>query len=252
MVLYFIGLGLENEKDITVKGLDAVKKSDYVFLENYTSILQVSVKKLEEFYGKKIILADRNIVENNADEILDKAKGKNVSFLVVGDIFGATTHVDLWMRAKEKNIECKFIHNASVINVVGSVGLELYKFGKTTSIVFPEENYNPKTAYDVIKMNKKNDLHTLCLLDIKSKDNKFMSVSEALKLLLEKEKELKENVINDNTKVIGCARLGCKDKKIKYAEVKDLIKEDFGNPPQCIIVPGKLHFMEEESLKNWG
>jgi len=251
MVLYFIGLGLENENDITVKGLDAIKKSDYVFLENYTSILQVSVKKLEEFYGKKIILADRNIVESNADEILDKAKGKNVSFLVVGDIFGATTHTDLWMRAKEKNIECEFIHNTSVINVVGSVGLELYKFGKTTSIVFPEKNYNPKTAYDVIKMNKKNNLHTLCLLDIKSKDNKFMSVSEGLKLLLEKEKELKENVINDNTKVIGCARLGCKDKKIKYAEVKDLIKEDFGNPPHCIIVPGELHFMEEEALKNW-
>ncbi|MBN1376848.1 diphthine synthase [Candidatus Woesearchaeota archaeon] len=251
MVLYFIGLGLEDEKDITVKGLYAVKKSDYVFLENYTSLLQVPVEKLEEFYGKKIIGADRNLVENNADEILDKAKDKNVSFLVVGDIFGATTHTDLWLRAKEKNIECRFIHNASVINVAGSVGLELYKFGKTTSIVFPEKNYNPKTAYDVIKMNKKNGLHTLCLLDIKSKDNKFMSVKEGLNLLLEKENELGKKLINGDTKVIGCARLGCKDKKIKYSVVKDLLKEDFGKPPHCIIVPGELHFIEEEALKNW-
>ena len=45
-MLYFIGLGLGNEKDITVRGLVAVKSCEKVFLENYTSVLGVEPKKL--------------------------------------------------------------------------------------------------------------------------------------------------------------------------------------------------------------
>jgi len=70
MVLYLIGLGLGNEKDITVRGLEAVKSCSYVFLEAYTSILGVNKDKLEEFYGKKVIEADRTKVEQEADTIL--------------------------------------------------------------------------------------------------------------------------------------------------------------------------------------
>jgi diphthine synthase len=33
MVLYLIGLGLCNEKDITVKGLEYIKQSDYIYLD---------------------------------------------------------------------------------------------------------------------------------------------------------------------------------------------------------------------------
>ncbi len=69
MALYMIGIGLNDEKDISVKGLEMVKKSTKVFLERYTSILQVPVSKLEEFYGCEIILADREMVEKNSDEI---------------------------------------------------------------------------------------------------------------------------------------------------------------------------------------
>ena len=35
MTLYFIGIGLADEKDITVKGLEAVKSCDKIFLESY-------------------------------------------------------------------------------------------------------------------------------------------------------------------------------------------------------------------------
>ncbi len=34
MVLYMIGIGLNDPKDITVKGLEAVKKCDAVYLES--------------------------------------------------------------------------------------------------------------------------------------------------------------------------------------------------------------------------
>ena len=50
MVLYLIGLGLYGEKDITVRGLEIVKSSDYVYMEYYTSILGIGVEKLSAFY----------------------------------------------------------------------------------------------------------------------------------------------------------------------------------------------------------
>lgn len=46
MVLYVIGLGLGDEKDITVRGLEAVRGSSKVVLEHYTSILGVDKAKL--------------------------------------------------------------------------------------------------------------------------------------------------------------------------------------------------------------
>jgi len=60
---YIIGLGLGDEKDISVKGLEIVKKCDEVYLEYYTSILGIQNSKLEDFYGRKIIEADREMCE---------------------------------------------------------------------------------------------------------------------------------------------------------------------------------------------
>jgi len=45
-MLYLIGLGLSDETDITVKGLEIVKKAARVYLEAYTSILLVDVSIL--------------------------------------------------------------------------------------------------------------------------------------------------------------------------------------------------------------
>jgi diphthamide biosynthesis methyltransferase len=45
-MLYLIGLGLADEKDITVKGLEIVKRAERVYLEAYTSILHCGKDKL--------------------------------------------------------------------------------------------------------------------------------------------------------------------------------------------------------------
>jgi diphthine synthase len=250
MTLYIIGIGLNDEKDITVKGLEIVRKADFVYLENYTSRLSCSVKDLEKYYKKKIIEADRDLVENRSDELLAKAKSKKVALLIIGDVFSATTHTDLMLRAKEKKIKVEVVNNASILTAVGMVGLELYKYGKTTSMPYFEESFRAETPYNVIKENQKLGLHTLVLLDIKTDENRFMTVNEALSQLLEIEKKRKENVFTEKTKVIGCARLGG-DNKIRYGSVTKLLKEDFGKPLHCLIIPGKLHFLEEEALKQY-
>lgn len=42
----------------------------------------------EDYYGKELIVADRDLVEQGADEILKDADVSDVAFLVVGDPFG--------------------------------------------------------------------------------------------------------------------------------------------------------------------
>lgn len=65
-MLYFIGLGLADVDDITVKGLRILKNCQEVYLETYTTILQVDQKTLEEHLGIQIIPADRELVELSA------------------------------------------------------------------------------------------------------------------------------------------------------------------------------------------
>ncbi len=252
MVLYFIGIGLFDEKDISLKGLEVLKKCEKIYLDNYTSKLGVPIYKLEQLYGKRIILADRELVEKNAEHtILEDAKDKQVAFLVVGDVFSATTHVDLLIRAKELGIKTGFVHNASIFSAVSVSGLQLYKFGKTTSIPFPAKGFEPATPYDVIKENKKQGLHTIVLLDLDPKSNKFMTIKQAIDYLLNIESKKRQNVFTENTLVVGCARLGSDKPIVKVGKAKQISEQEFGKPLHCLIVPGKLHFIEEKALHFW-
>jgi diphthine synthase len=106
------------------------------------------------------------MVESECDKILEGADKINVAFLVVGDPFGATTHSDLCIRAKELNIDVQCIHNASIMNAVGACGLQLYNFGQAVSIVFFTENWRPDSFYPRIQANRQAGMHTLCLLGI--------------------------------------------------------------------------------------
>lgn len=92
-MLYLVGLGLADERDITVKGLDIVKNAERVYLEAYTAILLVDTQKLQDFYGRPVIVADREMVESSSDEILAGADSKDIAFLVVGDPFGYVSSV---------------------------------------------------------------------------------------------------------------------------------------------------------------
>ena len=249
MSLHFIGLGLNNEKDITINGLETIKKCDAVYLENYTSVINCKKEDLEKLYNKKIILAGRDLVESDDNEILKCAKNKNTAFLVFGDPLAATTHIDLFLRAKKEGIACSVLHNASIITAVGITGLQIYKFGKTTSI--PLENENVETPYDVLKDNLSLGLHTLFLLDLDLGEEKFISVNDALRYLLRTEIKRNEKIFSEKIFCIGCARIGSENQLIKYASAKVLLKQNFGKSPHCLIVPGKLHFMEEEALKLW-
>ncbi|XP_074612357.1 diphthine methyl ester synthase-like [Acropora palmata] len=267
-MLYLVGLGLGDAKDITVKGLEIVRNADVVFLEAYTSILCVGQQVLEEFYGCQIKLADRETVEQNSDLILENAKDKDVAFLVVGDPFGATTHTDLVLRAHQLNIPYQVIHNASIMNAVGCCGLQLYNFGETVSIVLWTDSWKPDSFYDKIASNRKQGLHTLCLLDIKVKEQsvenmmrgrkiyeppRYMSVNEAVRQLLDviKTRDFKEEspAYTESSIAVGLARVGSANQRIVCGSMKELLSHDLGPPLHSLVIPGHLHFIEKDMLK---
>jgi diphthine synthase len=257
-----IGIGLGDEKDITIRGLEAIKESEYIYFENYTSKTK-AIQGLEALTKKEFIPANRELVEMKAEEILNKAKKNKVSFLVIGDVFGATTHTDLYLRAKKENILVKIINNTSIINAVGNTGLELYRFGQVTSIVFDDAGWMPNTPYNVIKQNKERGLHTLCLLDIKTAEpsiedlkkgiNKpqpprYMTIKQAITILEKLEEKNKEKVITPKTYAIGVARIGNENEQIIFGQINEIKEKDFKEPLHSLIIPGKIHDIEMEML----
>jgi diphthine synthase len=52
----------------------------------------------------------------------------------------ATTHTDLQLRAHERGIPVKVVHNASVMNAVGACGLQLYRFGEVRLWIVERKN----------------------------------------------------------------------------------------------------------------
>ena len=252
MTLYFIGLGLNDEKDISIKGLEIIKKCNKIYIDIYTGKLNASKSALETLYGKEVIYADRELVESKAEEtILKDAKDKNVAMLVVGDPMAATTHIDLRLRAHELGIKTYVFSNASVVSAVSKIGLQIYKFGKIISIPYPHNDQILDSVYSGLEQNIKSGLHTLFLLDVKADENKYMSVREAIKILLDLEKIKKKKIFTEKTVCVGCARLNSDSEIIKAGSAKKLIKAKFGSPVHCLIVPAKMHFLEEDALKMW-
>ncbi|MDD1758295.1 MAG: diphthine synthase, partial [Methanotrichaceae archaeon] len=65
-MLFFVGLGLHDQRDISVKGLETVRRADRVYAEFYTSrLVGASMQDLEGIYGKKVNVLSRNEVEVN-------------------------------------------------------------------------------------------------------------------------------------------------------------------------------------------
>jgi len=238
-MLKLIGLGLWSEKNLTLEGLEEAKQCDVIYLEEYTSkLFGTSKEKLEKLIGKKIQIVPRQAVESG--EILNYAISNDVALLVGGDPMCATTHSDLILQSKEKKIKTKIIHSTSIYSAIGETGLQIYKFGRSGSVVSWKENFKPTSFFEVYKENKKLGLHTLYFLDIDG--NKYMTISEALEIL-------EKCGLKKDEKVVGVARLGSEDQILKYGSVKELKEFDFGKPLHILIIPGKLHEKEKEFLE---
>jgi len=236
-MLYLIGLGLNDENDLTLKAIEIAKKCD-CFIELYTSVWKGSLENLKELIRKDIKVLNRKDLEENLELFIEKAKNSDIALFVPGDPLAATTHMDIVYDAKIKKIPVRIIHNASIFSAIGEVGLQLYKYGKTATIPL---NGKLKNVKDTIRTNKKLGLHTLLLLDVDRENNIFMKISDALNMLL------KNKIIKETDQLIAFSNAGG-DSKIYYDSVKGLKARLIDNPA-VLIIPGKLHFREKDFLE---
>jgi diphthine synthase len=249
--LLFVGLGLYDEKDVSLRGLEEIKEADAVFAELYTSLMPgLSIQKLEELVGKRVsVVSRRALEEEDGQLILRQAEAGKAALLVPGDPLIATTHLDLRIRAERQGIKTRVVHGASIVSaVIGLSGLQNYKYGRSVTIPFSAEGFTSETPYSVIMENRKMGLHTLCFLDIKAEEKRYMTVSDGLEALSAIEKQKRKQVITRDTLVIGIARAGSREPTVKADYVEEAMKQNFGAPPHILVFPGKLHFMEAEAL----
>jgi len=202
-------------------------------------------------------------------DLMKEADTEDISFLVVGDPLGATTHTDLILRAVEKEIPYFVVHNASIMNAIGCCGLQLYNYGETISIVFWTDDWQPESFYDKILVNRERGMHTLCLLDIKMKEQtienlmkgrpiyeppRFLSASQAAQQLLdivERREDAKKTDadLTAESVCVAVSRVGAEDQRIAAATLKEMSSLDLGPPLHSLVIPGHMHPLEKQMLR---
>ena len=250
--LILVGLGISDEKGISLSGLEALKSSEKIFAESYTNFLpEGTLERLGKLIGKKIELLNREKVEG--EKILLASSQKQATALVVpGDPMIATTHVSLVLAAKKKKIPVEIMHASSILSAaIGESGLQAYKFGKLVTLAYWRENYKPMAAYDVIAENLSRGLHTLLLLDIDEKLG-AMPPQEAARLLLEMEKIGKKKILLPETRLVLLQGVGRQKTIRAYLRLSQLPSLSSNASPAVLVVPGPLHFLEEEYLPALG
>ena len=253
-MLHFVGLGLYDERDISLKGLEAVRAADCIYAEFYTSrLMGTTLEKMEALYGRKIHPLSRQEVEVDPSW-LEEGRNKDIVFLSGGDAMVSTTHLDLRLRAMRLGIRTRLIHSASIVTAVsGLSGLQNYRFGRSTTIPFPYlargKRIVPETPYRVLQENLARNLHTMLFLDIQMEpEERYMTAGQGAALLLEME-EAAEEMLPPRVLGIGVARAGSDDAVIKADLLSRLRDIDLGGPLHILIVPARLHFMEAEALR---
>lgn len=250
--LLFIGLGINDEMDVTLKGLEKARSCDTVFSEFYTATLMgSSPERIEAAIGRKVIPLSREDVESGT-AILERARNERVALLTAGDPMAATTHADLRLRAVKEGIPTEVVNGVSILVAAPSaIGLQHYKFGRTTTVPFVEEGYFPTSPYEAIVRNFEAGMHTLVLLDIHADEGRFLTADEGMKTLLLMEEKTRGSFFKNHPLICGLGRVGSDVAVIKCGDIMELKEEDFGPPLHCLVVPGPLHYMEKGALKEF-
>lgn len=244
-MLYLIGLGLD-KKDISYSSIEKIKKCKKVYLESYTISFPYDVKELEKFLSTatkkkiKLIISDRDLMENKIKKIIGEAKYGDIAILIYGDPLAATTHAAIIEEAKQDKVKYELLHAPSVFTGIANTGLQLYKFGKTTSIPKWQNNFKPTSFFDILLENQAIRAHTLILSDI------GLKLEDALKELIFAGKT-KDKDISDET-IFICSKLGTQNEKITRIKISNLLKDkkiqSQIKEPFCFVYPGEMHFFE--------
>ncbi len=252
-MLTFIGLGLHDERSITVEGRAALRSADRVFAEFYTSrLVGADVDDLEAYHDIDIEVRSREGVERDPEPILTAAETSDVAFLTAGDTMISTTHTDLRLRAVERGVDTRVIHGVTAQSAASSLtGLQNYRFGKAVTLPFPYAHGGdtvPASVIETIEANRDRGLHTVVYLDIKvgtgptgadPDHEEYMTANRAAELLAEGWRDELAVVV---------ARAGAPNAVVAADRLSALATRSFGDPLHLLVIPGDLHHVEADAL----
>lgn len=251
-MLALIGVGLD-ARDISVRALEFVKSANIVYVDRYTSVIsQASIEFIGKESGKEIKAITRSDMEEKVKATIKPAKDLDVAILVIGDPLVATTHHIILDEAIKQGIKTKVFHSSSIFSAgIGESGLDIYKFGPTTTVPFWSEHYKPTSFMDVIAKNLSNKEHTLLLLDInQSAGAAPMTIKQAVEII---NNSNGKSTLAPDKKVIVLADIGRDGQSIHYLEFSNLesLSQRLEGKTLSIAIPAELSFAEEEALKKF-
>ncbi len=243
--IYLIGGGIADVLDIPIKGIYAMKESDVLLVDSYTSVYNFDEKTLINIYekvtnsswDKDVIMCSREDLEVNFFDIIEDYSV--VSLLVPGDPMVATTHSSIVVESKKMGIDVDVINSSSIMSaVISRCGLISYNFGKTCTISLHVESEYPA---DVIRNNFVNGMHSLVLLEVDVESGEYVTLDTAVEYIERKLKDL------DIGTVIAAIRLGFDDEVVVRGKPRDF-RGLRGKPPQSLIIPSSMKEIEREFL----
>jgi diphthine synthase len=244
-MLYFIGLGID--QSLSLKALSELQVCEAVYYESYTSprTNEDVLSQFSSLSNTKVEVVKREFVEDGR-KLLESAKRTNVALVCSGDPMVATTHQELRTRAIKEGIQTKIIHGSSILcSVSGELGLHSYNFGRVVTITREPLQY---TAYNTIYDNLLRGLHTTILLEWDEAHNFFLDPRVAIKGLEDAERDLRHEVLDSSTFILIASRLGSDNAHVYGMTLEELKKVELGTPPHVLVLPGKLHYTEQEAL----
>lgn len=250
-MLYLVGTGLSFD-ELPIGAIDICEKCDEVLAESYTSIIDGRIiARLGGAMppGKKIGEIGRSAMEENAKELVERAKNSDIAILIGGDPLIATTHKILLIEAKKIGTGVKIVHASSIIpTIIGESGLDFYRFGPACTISRWSEHYKPISFYETLQANRTRNLHTILLLDIDSKTRDSMSPHEAFSILENAELKYKGNIVKDSAQIMIFHNMGRGGEYKKFMALCDLkTAEDKGS--NVMLFPAELTDIEKETTE---
>lgn len=237
-MIAFISAGLNPPSSFTKEELDFMTTSELIIVDTYTAPTY-----LKEFGDRELTFVGRDRLENF--KWILETKG-DVSIVIPGDSFSATTHFTIYKEAVSRGIEVKIFHNASIFPAAATrLGLQLYKIGPVVSLPRFRDYFRPLSPYEKIIENFKRNLHTVLLLDTEPP----LELDEAIQELLWMESETGKGLFTPEREIAVVSCLGTLEEKIIYGKTAEVKNWTSGKTPFTIVVPAELHFQERESLE---
>ncbi|XP_059995482.1 diphthine methyl ester synthase isoform X3 [Lagenorhynchus albirostris] len=219
-MLYMIGLGLGDAKDITVKGLEVLRRCSRVYLEAYTSVLTV---------GKEVLLY---------------RFGETVSVVFWTDTWRPESFFDKVKKNRQNGMHTLCL---LVWKWLGSLSL----YTKLVVLIELQKGWAAFVSRD-IKV-KEQSLENLIKGRKIYEPPHYMSVNQAAQQLLEIVQNQRirgeEPAVTEETLCVGLARVGAEDQKIAAGTLQQMCTVDLGGPLHSLIITGgSLHPLEMEML----